>query len=147
MTLDAKTPKPHQFPSGPPSGEPPPAKPLRNESPGNESPRNEPRPPSDGPPPVAVSEHILTWWFGLIALGGVGFGVVAERRPFGQGVLAHPLVVFAAAIAVVLVSLRLAHARPLTEIISERFLIAGGIIAVVCFLIGNWFGINLNRMP
>ena len=32
----------------------------------------DPKPP-DHPPPVPVSPHLLTWWFGLMALGGVGF--------------------------------------------------------------------------
>jgi len=106
-----------------------------------------PRNPADGPPVVPVSDHILTWWFGLMALGGVGFGLVAERRPFGNGVLAYPLVVFFVCVAVVLLTLRFLHAKPVPEVISERCLVIGCGIGIACFLIGNWFGVNLDRMP
>ena len=41
-------------------------------------------------------------WYGLMALAGFGFGLLADRRPFGDGILVHPLVVFFA-----LVGLRL----------------------------------------
>jgi len=138
MTEDAKTPKPRQsflersamsnIPSAPST---PPDR----------------RTPPDGPPPVPVSEHILTWWFGLMALGGVGFGLVAERRPFGNGVLAYPLVVYFACVAVALLTLRFLHAKPVPELISERYLAVGCAIGIVCFLIGNWFGVNLDKMP
>jgi hypothetical protein len=104
-------------------------------------------PPPDGPPPVPVSPRILTWWFGLMAIGGVGFGLYAEERPFGNGVLAYPLVVFFAFVAAALLTLRFLHGRPVPEIISERSLVAGCAIGIVCFLIGNWFGVNLIRMP
>jgi hypothetical protein len=106
----------------------------------------EPKPP-DHPPPVPVSPRLLTWWFGLMALGGMAFGLYAEERPFGNGVLAYPLVVFFAFVAAGLLTLRFLHARPVQELISERYLAAGIVIAIVCFFVGNWFGVNLMKMP
>jgi hypothetical protein len=105
-----------------------------------------PERPGD-PPPVPVSPHLLTWWFGLTALGGVGCGLYAEERPFGSGVLAHPLVVFLAFVAAGLLTLRFLHARPVTELISLRWLGVGIVIGIVCFFIGNWFGVSLLHMP
>jgi hypothetical protein len=102
---------------------------------------------SDDPPPVPVSPRLLTWWFGLMALGGVGFGLYAEERPFGPGVLAYPLVVFFAFVAAGLLTLRFLHARPVPELISERYLAIGIAIGIVCFFIGNWFGVNLMKLP
>ena len=101
----------------------------------------------DGPPPVPVSPHLLTWWFGLMAAGGVGFGLYADERPFGNGVLAHPLVVFFAFVAAGLLTLRFLHARPLLQLISARGLAAGAVIGIACFFLGTWFGVNLVHMP
>src|SRR6202045_5334886 len=87
--------------------------------------------PSDHPPPVVVSPRLLTWWFGLTALGGVGFGLYAEERPFGNGVLAYPLVVFLAFVAAGLLTLRFLHAQPVTDLISLRCLGGGVAIGIV----------------
>src|ERR1700719_2373908 len=103
-----------------------------------------PKPP-DHPPPVVVSPRLLTWWFGLMALGGVAFGLYAEERPFGNGVLAYPLVVFFACVAVRLLTLRVLRARPVPELISERYLAIGVGIGIACFFIGNWFGVSLMK--
>ena len=103
--------------------------------------------PPDHPPPVPVSPRLLTWWFGLMALGGVGFGLYAEERPFGNGVLAYPLVVFLAFVAAGVLTLRFLHARPVAELISLRCLAVGIVIGIVCFFIGNWFGVSLLHMP
>jgi hypothetical protein len=100
---------------------------------------------SDGP--VPVSPHLLTWWFGLMATGGVGFGLYADERPFGSGVLAHPLVVFAALVLVGVMTLRFLHARPVLQLISARSVAAGAVIAIACFFLGKWFGGSLMHMP
>lgn len=100
-----------------------------------------------GPPPVPVSPHLLTWWFGLMALGGVTFGLYAEQQPFGKGVLAHPLVVFLALVAAGLLTLRFLHARPVTALISSWCLAIGVAIGTACFFIGSWFGVNLINLP
>ncbi|HKD26049.1 MAG TPA: hypothetical protein VKC66_09040 [Xanthobacteraceae bacterium] len=103
--------------------------------------------PPDGPPPVPVSPHLLTWWFGLMAAGGVGFGVYADERPFGNGVLADPLVVFFACAVAGLMTLRFLHARPVLQLISALSLAAGAVIGITCFFIGKWFGVSLIHMP
>lgn len=101
--------------------------------------------PSGGPLPV--SPHLLTWWFGLLSLGALGFGVYADEHPFGRGILAYPLVVFAAFVAAGLLSLRSLHARPLPQLIPAQALAAGGVIALACFFLGRWFGASLLHMP
>ena len=101
----------------------------------------------DGPPPVPVSPHLLTWWFGLMAAGGLGFGLYADERPFGNGVLAHPLVAFLACAVVGLLTLRFLHARPVLQLISARCLAAGAIVGIACFFIGTWFGAHLIHLP
>ncbi len=100
-----------------------------------------------GPWPAPVSPHLLTWWFGLMAIGGIGFGIDADEHPFGHGVLAHPLVVFAACVLAGLLTLRFLHARPLLQLISAQCLAAGAVIGVACFFLGRWFGANLMHMP
>jgi hypothetical protein len=95
-----------------------------------------------GRPPL-VSRHLLTWWFGLVAMGGMGFGLYADRHPFGRGVLAHPTVVFVAGVLAGLATLRLLYARPLLQVISARCLAAGAVIAATCFCLGRWFSSGL----
>jgi hypothetical protein len=83
------------------------------------------------------------WWYGLMAAGGLGFGLLGERRPFGQDILAHPLVVYFALAAVGLMVLRAVLARPVPEVIPERTLLAGCVIGVAAFLVGNWISVHL----
>jgi len=114
----------------------------------SDNPRLHPRSQRSGDPPrMPVSPHLLTWWFGLMALGGVAFGLYSEERPFGRGVLAYPLVVFFAFVAAGLLTVRFLHARPLTELISPWCLAIGIAIGTACFFIGNWFGVSLLNMP
>jgi hypothetical protein len=98
-------------------------------------------------PPVQVSRHLLTWWFGLMALGGVAFGLYADAHPFGNGVLAHPLTIFFALVIAGLLTLRFLHARPMLKLISAPALAIGAAIAIACFFLGNWFGVSLINMP
>lgn len=93
------------------------------------------------PPPP--HPRALTWWYGLMALGGAGFGLIGERRPFGQGFFAHPLMVFFIIVGFALLALRFALARPVPELLSERALVIGCLIGAASFLVGNWFGVNL----
>jgi hypothetical protein len=90
-----------------------------------------------------MTRRATTWWFGLMALGGLAFGASADRRPFGDDVLAHPLVILFAAAAAGLIALRFALARPVPEVISERALLAGCAVALIAFLIANWFAVHL----
>jgi hypothetical protein len=103
--------------------------------------------PADHPPPVPISPHLLTGWFGLMAVAGVGFGWFANEQPFGNGLLAHPLVVLFALASAALLTLRFLHGRPVTEIISIQNVALGCFIAIVCFFVGDWFGVNLMALP
>ena len=82
-------------------------------------------------------------WYGLMAAGGLAFGLLGERRPFGQDLLAHPLVVYFALAAVGLLILRAALARPVPEVIPERTLLAGCLLGGGAFLAGNWVSVHL----
>ena len=98
-----------------------------------------------GPSPkrAPVSGRILTWWFGLMSAAGVAFGLFANDRPFGDDVLEHPIVIFAAAVAAALLALRFVLRRPVPEIIPDRLLLFGCFVGLVAFLIGNWLAVNL----
>jgi hypothetical protein len=85
-----------------------------------------------------VGAPVSTWWYGLMALGGLAFGLIGDRRPFGNDVLAHPLVVFFAVAAAGLLIVRVATARPVPELLSERTLVIGCLVGAAAFLTGNW---------
>lgn len=97
--------------------------------------------------PVEVSRRALTWWFGLMALGGVAFGLYAERRPFGDDVFAHPLIVFFVVVGACLLAFRAALRRPVPEILPERVLLQGCIIGVAAYLAGNFLAVKLLLIP
>lgn len=78
-----------------------------------------------------------------MALGGFGFGLLGDRRPFGTDVLTHPFVIFFAVVAVALLVLRVAGARPVPELIPERALVAGCLVGAAAFLAGNWAAAHL----
>jgi len=81
-------------------------------------------------------------WFGVMALGGLGSGLIAERRPFGDDLLAHPLVAFFA-----LLLLRIALQRPVPEIIPDRALMLGCFLGLGMFLVGNWLDVHVLARP
>ena len=113
-----------------------------SDNPHTEQPKPE-RP--DGPAPV--SPHLLTWWFSLMAVGGLGFGAYADQRPFGNGVLANPLAVYVALVAAGLLTLQFLNTKPLLQLISAQLLAAGAVIGIACFFIGKWFGASLIHVP
>jgi hypothetical protein len=76
-------------------------------------------------------------------LGGFGFGLLAERRPFGEDVLAHPLVVYFIVVGIALLVLRVVRARPVPEITPERAVFIGCLAGVAAFLIGNFVMVHL----
>jgi len=78
-----------------------------------------------------------------MAAGGLAFGLLGERRPFGSDVLAHPLVLFFVTVGVALLILRVAYARPVPEIIAERALLLGCVLGAAAFLIGNWLAAHM----
>ncbi len=81
-----------------------------------------------------------------MALGGMAFGLFAERRPFGDDLLAHPLAVFFMLVAAALLALRLVLRRPVPEILSERVLVAGCLVGAAAFLAGNFIDTHLALM-
>ena len=77
-------------------------------------------------------------WFVAMGLGGFCFGLVADRRPFGDGLLAHPLVLFFLTAALGLMALRVLLRRPVPEAIPDRALVGGCIVGIALFLAGNF---------
>jgi hypothetical protein len=97
----------------------------------------------DKPP---VSTRVLTWWFGLMAISGFTAGMYGDKRPFGDDVLARPLVLLFATVGVGLLAVRLAIKRPVPEILPERMLLGGCFVALAAFLAGNWFAAHWLAM-
>jgi hypothetical protein len=91
----------------------------------------------------AAFPRALTWWFGLMVLGGLAFGLFADRRPFGDDVLAHPLVIFFAVAGAGLLALRVIATRPVPDIIPDRMLLYGCFAGLAAFLAGNFVGSHL----
>ena len=81
------------------------------------------------------------WWFFLMAIGGLGFGSLADKRPFGDPLIVHPLVVFFLLVSLGLLALRVLLHRPVPEVISDRALMLGCVIGLVAFLAGNILGV------
>jgi hypothetical protein len=104
----------------------------------------DPTPVSTAPPnppwSPAVRARALSWWLGLMALGGMVFGMYGVQHPFGEGLIAHPLTVFCGLAVAGLLILRFAGDRPL---VSDRFLIAGVVIGIACYFLGSWFGTEM----
>ena len=93
-----------------------------------------------------VSGRILVWWFALMSAAGALFGAFAEDRPFGDDVLAHPLVVLFIVVGIGLLVLRFALRRPVPDIIPDRLLLFGCIVGLAAFLIGNWLAVHLRAL-
>jgi len=83
----------------------------------------------------------LIWWYGLMVVGGLGFGVLTDRRPFGEAILVHPLVIFFFLVALGLIALRVLLAKPVPNVISDRALLTGCLVGLVAFLSGNFLGV------
>ena len=83
------------------------------------------------------------YWYGAMIIGGLGFGLLGERRPFGADLFAHPLILFFMAAIVGLLVLRAALARPVPEIIPERPLLLGCFAGIAAFLAGNWIAAHV----
>ena len=74
--------------------------------------------------------------------GGFAFGLLADRRPFGETFLAHPIVVFAGIAGLGLLLLRVVLRRPVPEVIPERAIMVGFLFGIAAFLVGNWIGVH-----
>ena len=44
---------------------------------------------------ILCASRAVLWWRILMLAGGFAFGLFADRRPFGETFLGHPIVVFA----------------------------------------------------
>jgi hypothetical protein len=77
--------------------------------------------------------------------GGLVFGAIGDRRPFGEGLLFHPLVMFFIAVGAVLLVLRIALARPVPEFIPDRALALGCTLGLAAFLGGNFVAVYWLR--
>jgi nucleoside phosphorylase len=77
-----------------------------------------------------------------MALGGLAVGLNAERRPFGDDVLAHPLIIFFVLVAVGLLLMRVVTQRMIQEVLPERILLFGCAAGIAAFLAGNWLGVR-----
>ena len=98
------------------------------------------------PPQAPPSVRVRNVWYAAMALAGVAFGLIGERRPFGDGVFAHPLVALFILVGFALLVLRMALARPVPEVIAERALMIGCLIALAGFLAGNFVSAHLIGM-
>jgi hypothetical protein len=87
----------------------------------------------------------LRIWYGAAGLGGLVFGLLGERRPFGDDLLAHPLFVYVTALAIGLLGLRVVSRRPVPEILPERALIFGCFAGLALFLAGNFIAAHVLR--
>ena len=89
------------------------------------------------------SKRLLAGWYGAMAASGLAFGLIGERRPFGEDVLAHPLIIYGLAVAAALLVLRFISGRPVPEIIPEHALGRGGALGLAMFLVGNFIAAHL----
>jgi len=87
--------------------------------------------PRSGGPTALVS------WYGLMGLVGFGFGLLADRRPFGNELFVHPFVLFVILVGLSLLALRVLMVRPESKVISNRTLLAGCALGLAMFLGGN----------
>ena len=101
----------------------------------------DPTPVSPAPPAqplsAAVQARALSLWLGLTALGGMMFGMYGAQRPFGGGLVTHPLFIFCGLAVAGLLILRFAGDRPL---VSDRALVAGLVLGIASYFLGSWFG-------
>jgi hypothetical protein len=85
----------------------------------------------------------LAYWYGAVCVAGFGFGLLGERRPFGQNILAHPFIVYAFVLAAGLLVLRIVRQQPVPELIPERALGLGCAAGIALFLAGNFIAAHL----
>jgi hypothetical protein len=90
-----------------------------------------------------VRLRTIYWWYGLMAVGGLAFGLVANKRPLGEGILVHPLMLFVMVAVLGLLTLRAIARRPVPEIISDRALMYGCCAGLAAFLIGNFLAVHV----
>ena len=89
------------------------------------------------------SGRLSGYWYGAVCIAGLGFGLLGERRPFGQGILAHPFIVYAFVVAAGLLVIRVVRQQPVPELIPERALGLGCAAGVALFRAGNFIAAHL----
>src|SRR5690349_4134691 len=94
---------------------------------------------------MSQTGRLSGYWYGTICVAGLGFGLLGERRPFGQNILAHPFIVYAFVVAASLLVFRVVRRRPVPELIPERALGLGCAAGVGLFLAGNFIVAHLVR--
>ena len=87
--------------------------------------------------------RLLGYWHGAVCIEGLGFGLLGERRPLGQSILAHPFNVYACVVAACLLVIRVVRQRPVPDLIPERALGLGCAAGVALFLAGNFIAAHL----
>ncbi|HWM82862.1 MAG TPA: hypothetical protein VNQ56_12445 [Pseudolabrys sp.] len=85
-----------------------------------------------------ATERIRQLWYVLMPVAGFCFGLLSLRKPFGAGLLTHPIVLYLAAVALALVLLRLLASRPASEIIPDRALMTGLVSGIGAYIVGNF---------
>jgi hypothetical protein len=98
---------------------------------------------TEGRGTVKWPEHLTAWWYAVIAIAGLGFGLIGERRPFGEDMLGHPLVIYFLTATAGLLVLRLVCRRPVPDLIPERALLLGCVGGIGLFLAGNFVSAHL----
>jgi hypothetical protein len=103
--------------------------------------------PAERPPkPSLNAQRILTIWFAVMATAGAAFGLSAKDTPFGDNVLLHPVVIMFVCVGAGLLVIRVVLRRPVTDVIPDRLLLAGCVVGLVAFLIGNWLAFHLRSL-
>ena len=98
-----------------------------------------PAAPSNRPP----LHRAQSYWYGAMILGGLGFGLLGERRPLGGDIFGHPLILFFMVATFGLLVVRAVLARPVPEVIPERVLMLGCFAGLAAFLVGNWIAVHI----
>ena len=83
------------------------------------------------------------YWYAAMAAGGLAFGLLGERRPLGDDLFAHPVVLFFMTAIVGLLVARTVLARPVPEVIPERALLLGCFAGLAAFLAGNFLAAHV----
>ena len=92
---------------------------------------------------MSRSKRLMAGWYGAMAVSGLGFGLLGERRPFGEDMLAHPLIIYCLVVAAGLLVLRFVSGRPVPEMIPERALGRGCALGLAMFLVGNFIAAHV----
>jgi hypothetical protein len=94
-------------------------------------------------PAQAKLPRAQIYWYAAMVTGGLAFGLIGERRPLGDDIFAHPLILFfMIAIAGLLIT-RAVLARPVPEVVPERVLLLGCFAGLAAFLASNWIAAHI----